>query len=134
MDAAGFPAAERSEAAESQQPTTDRPTPGRKLIAESKPDRRRHGVLCGPNPNSRKSVSAKSRGSSRLRGRDSMSAASSPVYVGIDVSKARLDVHVLPQDIAFSVENSPAGSMQLLQKLQPMQVAMVVLEATGRYQ
>lgn len=63
-----------------------------------------------------------------------MSAASSPVYVGIDVSKARLDVHVLPQDIAFSVENSPAGSMQLLQKLQPMQVAMVVLEATGRYQ
>lgn len=63
-----------------------------------------------------------------------MSAASSPVYGGIDVSKARLDVHVLPQGIAFSVENSPAGSMQLQQKLQPMQVAMVVLEATGRYQ
>lgn len=64
-------------------------------------------------------------------------SASSPVHVGIDVSKARLDVHVLPGSqpgLSFSLENTPQGSDQLLQKLMPLDVSLVVVEATGRYQ
>ena len=30
-------------------------------------------------------------------------------YVGIDVSRDRLDVHILPQDDAFTVERNGAG-------------------------
>ena len=54
--------------------------------------------------------------------------------LGIDVSKARLDVHVLPAGLVFSVANNPAGSAELVQKLLPLGVRLVVVEATGRYQ
>lgn len=58
----------------------------------------------------------------------------SPVHVGIDVSKARLDVHVLPAGSSFSCENSVAGCEQLVRTLGPLGVKLVVVEATGRYQ
>jgi len=50
---------------------------------------------------------------------------------GIDVSKARLDVFVLPQRLAFEFANNEAGIAKLRQELKGLGVERVVLEATG---
>jgi transposase len=55
--------------------------------------------------------------------------------VGIDVSKRRLDVHLLPGGEAFSVANDPEGIDELLGRLlEEARPELVVLEATGRYE
>jgi transposase len=56
---------------------------------------------------------------------------SAPCFVGIDVAKARLDVHVLPAGTAFAVPNDPAGIADLVARLTPLGCGSVVLEATG---
>ena len=56
------------------------------------------------------------------------------VYVGIDVSKARLDVHIDPGGQTLSVDNTPAGIQSLLKTLKPLNVKLVLIEATGRYE
>ena len=55
-------------------------------------------------------------------------------YVGIDVSKARLDVHVLPQGEAFAVLQDGEGLASLTERLQGLGRSLVVLEATGGLQ
>ncbi len=60
---------------------------------------------------------------------------SSPTcFVGIDVSKARLDIVVRPTGEYFQVPNSAAGHGQLLQRLQSLALGCIVLEATGGYE
>jgi transposase len=64
-----------------------------------------------------------------------MSAPVEPVYVGIDVAKAKLDVCLLPSGQSFIFDNNPAGVRQLLELLrQQPQVVRCLLEATGRYE
>ena len=58
----------------------------------------------------------------------------SPVFIGIDVSKSRLDVHVIPGDQSFSLPNDAQGIATLVERLAPLGVTLVVVEATGRYQ
>jgi transposase len=53
-------------------------------------------------------------------------------FVGIDVSKARLDVAVRPIGEAWSVSNDEAGIDRLLARLGEDRPELVVLEATGR--
>lgn len=55
-------------------------------------------------------------------------------YVGIDVSKDRLDVHVLPQDEAFSVERNGKGLALLVERLKPLAPSLVAVEATGGFE
>src|SRR3974390_170840 len=55
-------------------------------------------------------------------------------YGGIDVSKDRLDVMVLPERQFFSVENSTAGCGELVQRLRGWSVATVGLEPSGGYE
>src|SRR5882672_10147008 len=55
-------------------------------------------------------------------------------YVGIDVSKDRLDVHILPQDDAFTVERNGAGLAALVKRLTPLLPSLVVVEATGGFE
>lgn len=55
----------------------------------------------------------------------------SPTFVGIDVSKAFLDVHVLPQRSSWRCEQSPEGHAQLVEQLIALRPQLVVLEATG---
>jgi transposase len=57
-----------------------------------------------------------------------------PVHVGIDVSKAKLDVCVLPSGQSLSVDNSDAGIAQIVALLKQHPIATVLLEATGRYE
>lgn len=53
------------------------------------------------------------------------------VIVGIDVSKDRLDVHVLPSGEAFWVGNDAAGIEALAGRLAAVEPALVALEASG---
>jgi transposase len=55
-------------------------------------------------------------------------------FVGIDVSKATLDVALRPTGAAFRVPNDPAGHAALVDRLKPLAPALVVLEATGGYE
>ena len=60
--------------------------------------------------------------------------ASQDVFVGIDVSKGRLDVHVRPLGIGFSVSNEASGHAALIARLRPLRTKRIVLEATGGYE
>jgi transposase len=51
--------------------------------------------------------------------------------VGIDCSDARLDVHIHPLDIGFSVANDPEGWSELDRRLAAVQAEIVALEASG---
>ena len=53
------------------------------------------------------------------------------VFVGIDVSKDRLDVHLRPSGEAFCVSRDDRGLADLISRLQRLPVVLVVLEATG---
>lgn len=55
------------------------------------------------------------------------------VVVGIDVSKATLDVALLPSETTFRVANTVTGWQTLLQRLAVVAPVCIVLEATGRY-
>ncbi len=52
-------------------------------------------------------------------------------WVGIDVSKKRLNIYIRPMAIAFSCANNPAKIAQLVERLQSQLPTLVVLEATG---
>src|SRR5690242_12366378 len=54
-------------------------------------------------------------------------------YVGIDVSKARLDVAELGGRM-WQVDNSADGIAQLVKEMVELQPELVVVEATGGYQ
>ena len=56
------------------------------------------------------------------------------VFVGIDVSKDRLDVHLRPSGEAFCVPREGKGVDDLVIRLRGLSVALVVLEATGGFE
>ena len=56
------------------------------------------------------------------------------MFVGIDVSKQRLDVHARPSGEEWSVSNDATGHADLVRKLSSLLPTLVVLEATGGYQ
>jgi transposase len=55
-------------------------------------------------------------------------------YIGIDVSKDRLDIAVLGEKQAWQVENTCKGIDELLQQMIGLQPELIVVEATGGYQ
>jgi transposase len=57
-----------------------------------------------------------------------------PVFVGIDVSKATLEVAVRPGGSGFALDNDPRGLAELVARLQALAPTLVVLEATGGYE
>lgn len=56
------------------------------------------------------------------------------IVVGIDVSKDRLDVHVLPAGEAFVVARDAAGLDTLVKRLLPLAPETVAVEATGGFE
>src|SRR4051812_50033923 len=56
------------------------------------------------------------------------------LFCGIDVSKDRLDVVVLPEGWFFSVSNDTAGWAELVARLRPLAVSAIGLEPSGGYQ
>lgn len=61
-------------------------------------------------------------------------ANSTPRFVGIDVSKGVLDVHVRPDAAARQFPNTSEGIASLCDWLRSLDVTLVVLEASGGYE
>jgi transposase len=60
--------------------------------------------------------------------------SSSPLFVGIDVAKAHLEIAVRPTGDRWTVTNEEAGMTTLVTRLQRTAPTLIVLEATGGYQ
>ena len=56
------------------------------------------------------------------------------MFVGIDVAKDRLDVHVRPAGESFAVARDGGGVEELAKRLAAMTPTLVVLEATGGFE
>lgn len=92
-------------------------------------DRRRHGRI---SPNSRLSRKpSRNTPSSHLR--DWELAIDPRIHIGIDVSKARLDVAMSDSSSLLAVDNDHKGFQKLLKQLPPPDRCQVVMEATGTY-
>ncbi len=64
-----------------------------------------------------------------------MSAQSnSLVFIGIDVSKAHLDIAIRPSAEGWQVDNDHAGIQTLVERVRPLAPTLLVLEATGGYE
>lgn len=57
-----------------------------------------------------------------------------PVFVGVDVSKARLDVASTVSDETWSISNDSDGIAQLVEQLAQSEPELVVMEATGGFE
>lgn len=57
-----------------------------------------------------------------------------PLYVGIDVAKAKLDVALDADGEVFEVSNDPIGLTGLIDRLKSQVVALIALEASGGYE
>ena len=57
-----------------------------------------------------------------------------PIFVGVDVSKAQLDVAATGSDETWHVVNTPKGIAQLVQRLREIGPELVVMEATGGFE
>jgi transposase len=55
-------------------------------------------------------------------------------FVGVDISKAQLDVAVLPQAENLSVANDETGVAALVKRLKALRPTLIVLEATGGWE
>jgi len=55
-------------------------------------------------------------------------------FVGIDVSKDRLDVHVRPSGAAFAVPRDGKGVEELLDRLRTVAPTLIAVEATGGFE
>jgi transposase len=56
------------------------------------------------------------------------------IFVGIDVSKDRLDVHVRPSGEAFVVTRDGKGLEELIDRLRELSPALIAVEATGGFE
>lgn len=68
-----------------------------------------------------------------MQAKDMSEQATPPVYVGIDVCKERLDLHLHPLGLRMAVANDAGGWRRLKRALAGHQVVRVVMEATSRY-
>ena len=58
----------------------------------------------------------------------------SKVWIGVDVAKNTLEIHIHPMVKGFSVSNTEAGIQKFLQTLTKYQVEQIVCEASGGYE
>lgn len=56
------------------------------------------------------------------------------VFVGIDVSKSRWDLHVLPGDEHFGVTSDTEGLQEVIRRLAAHGCCLIVVEASGGYE
>ena len=56
------------------------------------------------------------------------------IYVGIDVSKDRLDVHAHPTGESFAVSRDSAGLLALADRLRGIAAELIAVEATGGFE
>ncbi len=54
-----------------------------------------------------------------------------PSFIGIDVSKARLDVAARPLGLSLSTSSEPAGIAEVVTRIGALNPVLVVFDATG---
>jgi transposase len=93
---------------------------------------------CLSSPNSRRSRRPSRSPSSHSQVREEnvseQCLAEASGFIGIDVSKEKLDVCILPGGELHDFENNSSGIDKLLTLLKPLRPAAIVLEATGGYE
>jgi transposase len=57
-----------------------------------------------------------------------------PCFIGIDVAKAQLDIAIRPSGERWAVPNDAGDSITLVERLQTLHPALIVLEATGGWE
>jgi transposase len=55
-------------------------------------------------------------------------------YIGVDVGKSMLDIHIYEVDKHFQCQNNPQAIKSMVSKLARFKIARIVVEATGRYE
>jgi transposase len=55
-------------------------------------------------------------------------------YIGIDIAKNSIEVHIRPTGEAFRCATDTAGLRDLVRRLQPLSPRIIVMEATGGYE
>lgn len=55
-------------------------------------------------------------------------------FVGIDIAKTRIDIHLRPSGEAFTLERTAAGLDDLVRRLRGVAPALIVMEATGGFE
>jgi len=68
-----------------------------------------------------------------MQGKEASEQETLKITAGVDVSKCRLDAHILPADSSLQVPNTPAGIAKLKRWLVRHSVELVVAEATGKW-
>lgn len=63
-----------------------------------------------------------------------MTSSNSKFYFGVDVSKALLDIFVLPSNQSFQFQNNASGIKKFISKLKSFSAPFIVMEATGGYE
>ena len=98
----------------------------------SEPEKKQGAPSTGSirNPNSRLGRKPSPHSQGRVMERFS----ASPGFVGIDVSKDRLDVHICPSGQAFTVPRHDRGLEQLVNDLRARAPTLIVMEATGGFE
>jgi len=100
--------------------------------AVAEQDRRRSLEI---SPNSRQSRSRRdAASSSHLQDRDKSMDGSITSFVGIDVAKDSLDLHVLPEETRKKFDYDTQGLKQLLRQLPQAGTCLIIVEATGGYE
>ena len=102
--------------------------PVREAVTERDP--RRH---CGTNPNSRRNR-RRPTGPASSNLQDWEKTMDETLFIGIDVAKDTFHVASCPAAINISLPNCPSGTKQLIKILQPHNISLIVLEATGGYE
>jgi transposase len=87
--------------------------------------RRRYGI----NPNSRLG-----RRQASPHWQERGTTMSTPLYIGIDVAKDSFQVASCPAQLQGNYSNAPEGHRKLLATLKGLDVAQIILEATGGYE
>ena len=55
-------------------------------------------------------------------------------FIGVDVSKHRLDIHIHPEGLSLAFPNDQVGIADLLQRLKPYSIQCIAIESTGGYE
>ena len=55
-------------------------------------------------------------------------------FVGIDVAKKHLDIHLLPEGKSWRIDYTPSGLARLLDQLEKRAPSLIIMEASGGYE
>lgn len=85
-----------------------------------------------PGPNGARIIRKTERSRRRAHKEDAMDRTEQ--FVGIDISKTRLDLAIHPQDAVESATHDEPGILRVVNRLQALQPTSIVLEATGGFE